>query len=157
MGGLLRGVAGAPASRYVDAVRTCLRSVRPVAGALGVVVLAVSAPLAAQEAGPHPLVGVWGGQVTLEDRGDSRTLEIGMEIRDDGTMVDLGSRPVGADDDAWEGGGRQIFYRVQGSVLELSEDGESWAPFARFRFRRGGDLVFTYLQDGSEQNWGRIR
>ncbi len=104
----------------------------------------------------HPIVGIWTTQVILNSEVGSIATEIGMQIGADGTMLDLGSRSVGMGMEIpWEGGGTRVYYRVQGDILQISQDRNQWAPFVRFRFRRGGDLVFNYLQDGSQQTWSR--
>ena len=55
----------------------------------------------------------------------------------------------------WQGGGTRVYYRLQADTLQLSQDGTQWAPFVRYRFNGAGDLVFNYLQDGSQQIWSR--
>jgi hypothetical protein len=122
-------------------------------------------PLSAQAAGAaghdpgiesdHPLVGIWAATLASGDAvtGDDAR-EIGMAIRADGTMLELGSRPLGGKE--WSGEGERAYFQVSRNILLVSVDGERWAPFVRFRFTNGGDLVFTYLEDESRQTWHRI-
>ena len=131
-----------------------------VLAAVFVTAAAQAAPAGAQETShdpgidaDHPLVGVWAAQVDGE--GPSGAREIGMRIHADGIMEELGSRPMGRRE--WSGSGDRAWFRVSRNILSISMDRERWAPFARFRFTNGGDLVFTYLQDESVRTWHRIR
>ncbi len=104
----------------------------------------------------NPIVGIWTTQVIMNSEVGSIATEIGMQIGADGTMLDLGSRSVGMGMEVpWQGGGTRVYYRLQADMLQLSQDGAQWAPFVRYRFNPAGDLVFKYLQDGSQQIWSR--
>jgi hypothetical protein len=110
-------------------------------------------------AGRDPaLVGVWATQVVMSTAGGSMTTQLLMDIRADGTLVDLGSRSVGGipgvgGDTGLEGGGEVAAWRSAGNTLQVSYQGSAWVPLARYEVS-GSRLLLVYY-DGDRKVWQR--
>jgi hypothetical protein len=104
------------------------------------------------------LVGVWAAQVIMNTPGGDMATQLLMEIRGDGTLVDLGSRSIGgtADvniDTGMSGGGETMAWRTNGDILEVSSAGSQWVQLARFEV--SGNQLFLVYYDGDRKLWHR--
>lgn len=110
-------------------------------------------------AGRDPaLVGVWATQVVTSTPGGSMATQLLMEIRADGTLVDLGSRSVGGipgvgGDTGLQGGGDVAAWQTEGNVLQVSYGGSAWVPLARYDV--SGNRVLLVYYDGDRKVWYR--
>ena len=106
---------------------------------------------------PH-LVGLWSAQVSNAGSDGSFAVELYMEFRNDGYLVDRGSRAMASVDGAGlDGGivatGDAVLWRSNGATIYVSADAAQWAPLARYEIS-GQRLLLTYY-DGSRQLWYR--
>jgi hypothetical protein len=104
------------------------------------------------------LVGIWATQVLMNTPGGNMATQLFMEIRADGTLVDMGSRSMGGlpgigMETGAEGGGETVAWRTQGNVLQVSYAGSQWAPLAQFEVS-GNRLLLVYY-DGDRKLWYR--
>ena len=104
------------------------------------------------------LVGFWTAQVSTTGAGGSLAAELYMEIREDGYIVDRGSRSMASFDGAGlDGGtlpgGEAALWQTDGSTIFISKDGANWATLARYEIS-GHRLLLAYY-DGSRQLWYR--
>ena len=106
------------------------------------------------------LFGFWSTQVVMNTPGGNMATQLLIEIRADGTLVDLGSRAVGGTADAnidtgFSGGGETVLWRTSGDILEVSYTGSQWAQLARFEL--SGDRLLLAYYDGDQKLWHRQR
>lgn len=104
------------------------------------------------------LVGVWSTQVIMNSPEGSIATQLLMELRADGTLVDLGSRSVAGGED-WSGNtgllgaGESAKWRTDGDVLEISDQGSPWVPLARYALE--GNRLGLAWYDGTYSVWHR--
>lgn len=104
------------------------------------------------------LAGVWATQVIVHTPNGSMTTQLFMELRADGTLIDLGSRSMGGFpnatlDTGLGGGGETAVWRTQGNVLLVSYAGSPWVSLAQFEVS-GNRLLLAYY-DGDRKLWYR--
>jgi hypothetical protein len=104
------------------------------------------------------LLGIWATQVVTSTPGGSMTTQMFMEFRDDGTLVDLGSRSVGgipgvSADTGLEGGGDIAGWRTSGNLLQVRYAGSDWMTLASYAVS-GNQVLFVYY-DGDRKIWYR--
>jgi hypothetical protein len=104
------------------------------------------------------LVGVWSTQVIMNTPGGTVSTLLQMEIRADGTIVDLGSRSMGGIpgfdiDTGMAGAGESANWTTQGNVLLMSQNGSPWVPLAQFEVTVDR-LLLAYF-DGDRKLWHR--
>ncbi|HUF10849.1 MAG TPA: hypothetical protein VMO47_16135 [Rhodothermales bacterium] len=104
------------------------------------------------------LVGVWATQVIMNTPSGGMATQILMEIRADGTLIDLGSRSVGGApgigiDTGFEAGGETASWRTQGNVLLVSQHGSPWVQLAQFEV--ADDRLLLNYHDGDRKLWYR--
>jgi len=104
------------------------------------------------------LLGIWATQVVMSTPGGSMTTQMLMEFRNDGTLVDLGSRSVGGipgvdADTGLEGAGDIAGWRTSGNLLQVRYAGSDWMTLASYAVS-GNQLLFVYY-DGDRKIWYR--
>lgn len=104
------------------------------------------------------LVGLWATQVIMNTPGGSIATQVQMEIRADGTIIDLGSRSMGGIpgfdiDTGKTGAGEMANWTTQGNVLLMSQNGSPWVPLAQFEV--AADRLLLAYFDGDRKLWYR--
>jgi len=104
------------------------------------------------------LVGLWATQVVMSTSSGSMTTLIMMEIRANGTLIDLGSRSVGGipgvgGDTGLQGGGDVADWQTSGNVLQVRYAGSQWVALATYQV--SGDQVLFAYYDGDRKVWYR--
>ena len=111
-------------------------------------------------AATNAIVGLWTTQVVMNTPQGGIATQLAMDIRADGTLVDLGSRSVGGipgvhGDTGMQGGGEVAAWRTAGNILQVSYAGSQWLPLARFEL--SGDKMLLVYYDGDQKLWHRQR
>lgn len=104
------------------------------------------------------LIGLWAAQVANVGSDGSLAVELYMQIREDGYLVDRGSRAMASFDGAGldnsaQPNGEAVRWQSDGTTIYVSSDAAQWAPLARYELS-GQRLLLTYY-DGSRQLWYR--
>ena len=104
------------------------------------------------------LIGLWAAQVTTVGSDGSLAVELYIEIRGDGYLVDRGTRAMasfegaGLDNSA-QANDEAVLWQSDATTIYVSSNAVQWAPLARYELS-GRRLLLTYY-DGSRQLWYR--